>query len=338
MSRNAEVPTKRADGARRFSRDGFLSFQRIYTDIAKFLASTELTLALFAAICVVAIPGTLSGTRTIYSSPLFVCLIALLALNLVVCSIRRWRQVARSTLVIHGGVLLTLAGCIATAFGYVSTVNIYEGTSVDQAYRWDMKRDAPLGMNLAIPRVHLDYYPVPVRVGVLRGTKKIGLFTLRTGEGFDLDGYRIEAATLDPVTLNLQLTVLRQNRLIGTADTSGASTLPADFPYAFKLVAYKNFQLKRMWVDLQLSGYGGPPVSGTAEINGPFVWHGLYFYNTQVSRDEAGRLYAGIQIVRDPGRPLVFCGFAIVSLGAVLAFFRRFRGRRGVAAVQGEAV
>lgn len=295
--------------------------------IIKGLSSTELAIALFGALTLVAIPGTFTESRAIYSSPFFVSLLTLMALNLVCCSMKRWHSLAGSTLVLHGGVLVTLLGCVITSFGYVSTVNIYEGTFADEAFRWDLKRDVPFDMQLWVKKINRQYYPVPVRVGVLRGSERYALFTLATGESFELPGYRVLVSDFEPESLRLLLVVQKGDRMVGTADTSGNSTLPADFPYAFKLVSYKNPQLKRMWVDLQLSRDDQPPVSGTSEINAPFSWQGLYFYHTQTGTDGNGRSFAGIQIVKDPGRPVVFCGFAIMCLGAVLAFWRRFAQR-----------
>lgn len=303
-----------------------MSPKQMYTTVAKSLASTELAIALFIAICLAAIPGSFTESKAIYSSPPFVGLIGLFALNLLCCTLRRWKTLAKSTLILHGGVLLTLAGCIVTSFGYVATVNIYEGSSVDQVYRWDREQDVPLGMELAVQRINREFYPVPVRVGVLRGNEKFALFTLRTGESFKLGDYRVAADAFDPAGLNLKLTVFRQGRVFGTADTSGMNNLPADFPYAFKLVSYQSPILKRCWVDLHLSDKDKTLAAGTAEVNGPFRWQGLYFYNTLTGSDENGRPFAGIQIVRDPGRPYVFSGFAVMGLGAIFAFFRRFYG------------
>jgi hypothetical protein len=297
---------------------------QVFTSVTKSLASTELAIALFGAVCLFAIPGTFSESREMYSNPLFLALLGALALNLVFCTWKRWRALAKSTLIMHGGVLLTLAGCVFTSFGYVATINIHEGSSVTTAYRWDKKQDVPLGMEIAVQRINREYYPVPIQVGVLRGTEKYKLFTLKTGDEFVLDEYRVVASVFEPVTQNLKLAVFRKDQLIGKVDTEGVGDLPSGFPYSFKLVAYKNPVLKRGWVDLQLSDKGKILAKGTAEVNGPFFWNGLHFYNTLAGKDEKGMSYAGIQIVKDPGRPYVFVGFAVMSLGAVLAFIRRF--------------
>ena len=291
--------------------------------IHKFLASTELAVALFITISLFAIPGTfLENREIVFKNPLFLALLVLLAINLILCTLRRFRSLPKSVLVLHLGVIITLAGCVLTSFGYVATVNIYEGTTTAQAYRWDRQRDEPLGMDLGIRRIHREYYPIPVKVGVLRGTEKVSLHTLKTGENFTLDGYTVKVDELDLATEVLKLSVLRAGEPLGSCDTSGASVLPPDFPYQFKLVAFMNPVLKRLWVDLRISGQDRQ-VDGVAEVNHPFTWNGLYFYNTQVAADAAGTPYAGIQIVKDPGRPLVFAGFLVTSIGGIMAYGRR---------------
>jgi hypothetical protein len=226
-------------------------------------------------------------------------------------------------LIIHSGVILTLAGGMVSWLGYVATVNAYEGDTVTNFFRWDVEQDLPLGFDLTINRIHTDYFPIPIKVGVLQGGEKKELFITKTGDSFRLDRYRIMADRLDPVSGKLQVTVFDHDNAIGTADTDGASDLPADFPYQFKLVAFKNPILKRMWVEIGLKGAGLVPVAGTSEVNAPLQWNGLSFYCTQVSHDPSGRHYAGIQVVKDPGRPLVFGGMFVTSLGGLCAFARR---------------
>lgn len=295
----------------------------------KFLASTELAVVLFLAISLFAVPGTFLEKRDIYSSPPFLTLLGLFGMNLVLCTLRRLKTLSTPVLILHGGVIVTLVGCLVSSFGFVATVNVHEGAMVDQVYRWDQEKDLPLGMELTVKKINREYYPIPVKVGVLRGKEKGGLFTLKTGESFDLGSYRIRVDALEFPSEIMKLSVFNRGRFIGTCNTSGVHDLPGDFPYEFKLVAFQNPALKRLWVDLKLSRNLGKIAEGTAEVNNPFQWGGLYFFNTQVDRDPNGAAFAGIQIVRDPGRPYVFAGFALMCVGAVLSFVRRF-ARKGL--------
>jgi hypothetical protein len=215
------------------------------------------------------------------------------------------------------------------SFGFVATVNLYEGTMVDHVYRWDKKIDVPLGADMVLKKINWEFYPMPVKIGVLRGQIKEKLFELKTGQSFDLNEYRVVVSPVEFSSENLKLSIYVNNKLLGSFNTlSGKTDLPADFPYSFKLVAYKTPKLKRQWVELSLRDATGMISEGTAEINGPFQWKGFYFFNTQVERDRDGLLYAGIQIVKDPGRWLVFSGMAIVATGAFMTTFRRWYGFR----------
>jgi hypothetical protein len=297
--------------------------------VVKFLASTELAVALFLVISLVAIPGTISNNRAIYSSPLFTLLLALFGVNLILCTQRRFSSISKPVLVLHSGVIITLIGFILASFGFVATVNLYEGTRIDHVYRWDHKADMPLGADMVLKKINWEFHPMPVRIGVLKGQEKAGLFELKTGESFEFNGFRIEVGSVEFGSENLKLSVFEREKNIGLYNTlSGTSTLPVAFPYSFKLVAFKTPKLKRQWVDLMISETSGTVIGGTAEVNGPFQWNGLYFFNTQVDRDPSGVLYAGIQIVKDPGRWLVFTGMVIVAIGAVLATLRRWYGFR----------
>lgn len=295
----------------------------------KFFASTELAVTLFLLIAVVAIPGTIIDNRSTYSSPPFLVLIALFGLNLILCTWRRFSSISKPVLVVHCGILVTLLGCIVASFGFVATVNLYEGSTIDHVYRWDRKAEIPLGVGMELKKINWEFYPMPVKIGILKVMNKEKLFELKTGESFDYNGYRVAVGSVEYNSENLKLSVYEKGNLIGVFNTlSGTSDLPANFPYSFKLVAYKTPKLKRQWVDLTLKDSTGVVAEGTSEVNGPFQWGGLYFFNTQVERDKDGVSYAGIQIVRDPGRWIVFSGMVIVAIGVLLATFRRWHGFR----------
>lgn len=293
--------------------------------IMKWLSSTELSIILFGLLAAAALPGTLlKNQQGYYHHPLFILLLTAFGLHLVLCTIRRWRTLAGTTLVVHGGVLVVLAGGVLTATGYVATINIYEGESSGTVYRWDLKKDAPFGREIRVARINTEFYPVPLQIGVMKGDQKHSLQTTKTGESFSLDGYRIRLDRFDPWKEIVFLTASRNGKTLGTADTSGVSNLPADFPYSFKLVAFQDAVIKRFWIDMELLENGRKITSGVTEVNKPFNWNGIDFFNTQISLDEAKRPYAGLQIVRDPGKYVVYAGMIILSLGAVAAWYRRF--------------
>ena len=290
----------------------------------RFLGSKQLALGLFLVFCLSLIPGTLEK-ENFHLSGISRIIIGCMGLNLILCTAQRLRSLPQPVLVIHVGTVLILAGGLASSLGFVATVNIYEGSSVDVVYRWDIDQDVPLGATLTVKRVNSEYYPVPVKVGVLRGGEKAGLFQLKTGENFLLDGYTVRATAIEVLSENLKLSIYREGRLIGVADTDGASDLPQDFPYEFVLVAYRNPVYKMFAVDLELSQGEKVVAEGTTEVNSPLGWEGQYFYCTNLARDEYGKLYAGIQISRDPGRLVVYAGFFVIMAGMLIWSYRKFR-------------
>lgn len=304
------------------------STQPVYERLYRFLGGTGLALILFGTITLLTIPGTFGIGRSLYSNPLFKFVLGLLMVNLLVCTMQRWKRLKWPVLLLHGGVLVVMVGAFLTSRGYVATVNIFEGGKTELAYRWDQEQDMPLGFDLVVEKIHREYLPLPVKVGVLRGEDKVGLFTLKTGESFTIDDYRIRVDSIDLQSETLLLSILQGERTLGTATTAGESSLPVGFPYAFKLVAFQNPTLRRSRVDLKLVRDAAMLAQGSTEINNPFQWGGLYFYSTLLDRTPSGEPFAGIQIVNDPGRPVVFAGFVLAGLGAVALFVRRLYGNR----------
>lgn len=294
----------------------------------RFLASRELSLILFLLLCAVLIPGTFGEREDIEIGWPGRIILGIMSLNLILCTLQRLKTLSKAVLVMHFGTIMVIAGTVVSSFGFVATVNIYEGTSVNKAYRWDVKKDMPLGFDFAINKIHVEYYPIPVRVGVLRGAEKVGLFELKTTEHFNLDGYTVKAELMEFPAETLKLSVAADGQYLGAADTSGMKSLPADFPFDFVLVAFQNPHLKRVWLDVSLSKDSQLIAEGKSEINSPLTWGKYSFYNVNIDFDEFGNKFAGIQITNDPGRPYVYAGFTVIGLGSVMYLLRRFSKSR----------
>jgi hypothetical protein len=299
-------------------------FQRSY----RFLSSRELTISLFLLLCLILIPRTFVETKDIRLGWPGNLILAVMALNLALCTVKRVKGLSKPVIIMHLGTILILAGGVASSFGFIATVNIYEGTSVNSAYRWDQQKDIPLGIDLALKKITIEYYPVPIKIGVLRGEEKIHLFEVKTGGQFTLEPYTVRADYIELPSENLRLSVFEGGRIIGFVDTEGAQQLPPDFPYDFKLVAYKNPFLKKVKTDLTISKNSKIIAEGTSEVNSPLTWEKLSFYNINVDSDDHGLRFAGFQITHDPGRPLVYFGFLVSGVGSVFYFARRIRGNK----------
>lgn len=294
--------------------------------IIEWLTSTRLAIILFGLLAAAAIPGTLlQSQREYYSHPLFVILLLAFAIHLTLCTVKRWRTLSPSTLVVHLGVLLTMFGAVMTGTGYVATINIYEGGSSKTVYRWDLQKDAPFSHEIRVKKINRLFHPVPLKIGIMKGDQKHDLKIVKTGETFPLDGFSVRADNFDPLQEVVNITALKDGQVIGTADTAGNSTLPPDFPFLFKLVAFQNVAIKRLWVDLEFLENGQVVKNGSTEINAPLNWNGLDFFNTRIGLDQNKRPYAGIQIVKDPGKHVVYSGMFTLSIGTIAAWYRRFK-------------
>jgi len=289
------------------------------------LASLEVALGILIFICLAAIPGTfLANRHAYYGNILFIALLGALATSLFCCTIRRLKTIARSVLLLHTGILIVLGGFLVREFsGTVATVNLYEGEAIDSFYLPYRDVEVALGFSLLVTQINADYYPVQVKVGVLKAGEKHSLHTVKTGDQFTVDGYQVLAEKFSMHDQLLTLTILDQKRRIGRADTQGNVDLPANFPLSFKLVAYQTPRVARSWLAVQVKRQNKPLVIGTTEINHPLVVDGYHIYYVQNAKDDQGRTFVGVQIVKDPGRPLVFFGMAIVVLGALMASYRR---------------
>jgi cytochrome c biogenesis protein ResB len=293
----------------------------ISNKLARQFASKRFTLFLFVPLL------TLLALSTLLSFPLFTTLIrlllSLLGGNLLACTCLNWHRLSIPVATIHVGILLVLVGGLVGIAGHVATVNIYEGAGSTVAYRWDLQQDTDLGFLLKVADIHQEYYPSAVRIGILKNGKKVKLKQIKIGESFNYAQKKIFVKRL-LAKKNLQLIITdgKQSRQYNTADSHKQL---ADSPISFKLVAFSTPEIKKAWVDLEIYQQGKIVAQGPSAINQPLKWLGLKFYHTQTSHDAAGKQFAGIQIVSDPGIPVVYSGFFAIFMGGILLLIKKMK-------------
>ncbi|MHB8811569.1 MAG: hypothetical protein ACYC9M_16425 [Desulfobulbaceae bacterium] len=87
-------------------------------------SSTRVVLGLFILLISLLVPSTFFPELTPALLKPAKVILAVIGLNLVVCTLRRLKTLRFSTLIIHLGSLVILVGGLITTFGFVATVNI----------------------------------------------------------------------------------------------------------------------------------------------------------------------------------------------------------------------
>lgn len=269
------------------------------------------------------------GLRNTFQSPLFLSLVAGVAVNVVACTWHRLsprlrrrggRQRALTDLALHGSLLLILAGALAKGlFSFVGTqiVNVGEGT--ETVYDWRARRDAPLGFGIRAEEMREGFYPLQAHVGVALAATAEKLEVLDLVEGEQTQGrrsaVRLRIAGYDSAAGVFRFGVLAggAEREITLATRPGSAATARVGDYDLTLVAFKAI-LREINVRISLIESGAAVASGWLTTNSRLRHRDLSLFLTAWGADEAGRRYCGIQVARDPGAPFFWAGCVLIAL------------------------
>ncbi len=234
--------------------------------------------------------------------------------------------------VVHLSLLLIMAGALLGGAGFVGTKQLYVEHSTDSYFDWDSQQDLPLGFEFRLDHFEPVYYPIHVRFIVNRagGDQLLATLTAREGEVVPLPvpGYTARVDKFIPVEKRLVLSLYRENVLIGAYDAypqGNRDASAAAFGMTIHPDAFQDPLLKQMHSDVSILRNGQVVKQGVIEVNHPLVFEGITIYQTAFDQDQYGFWYAGFQMTRDPGEPLVWSGCVTLVLGFVLAFMVRPR-------------
>ncbi|MDP2896214.1 MAG: cytochrome c biogenesis protein ResB [bacterium] len=320
--------------------------------LVKTLSSVKLAVSLLVLIAVVMIVATLlknqaHARRYIYHSWWFVSLLGLFCLNLIFCTVGRWSLRLRrlGTTVTHVGVLVMVAGAvISSIWAQRGFIPLPIGQSSKLCYD-DKQRPIQLPFE-----VHLDDFKVErhasqkeALVVHLVKEKTARVFPIRVGEEFEVGSgpYKITILRYEPdfVVLSKGDYGSRSkspNNPAILVRVSGGSQDRTEWvflkfpgmhrdPNADIVLDYRQIgapgRVKDFKSSLRLLQDGQVVASKTIEVNKPLKYAGWAIY--QSSYDSIHESWSGLEIAKDPGIPLVYLGFLLITIGVLYGFYLR---------------
>ncbi len=234
--------------------------------------------------------------------------------------------------VVHLSLLLIMAGTLLGGAGFVGTRQLHVGHEATDYFDWAAQADRPLGFTLRLDHFEPVYYPIELRFAVVEAdnSRPPLLLTAREGETVELPrpGLTAQVEKFLPFERMLFLQLYRDGRPLGryqALPAGGKETSPVAFGLTLHPDAFKDPLLKQLHSEVSILEKGQVVKQGVIEVNRPLVHRGVTIYQTAHARDQFGFWYAGFQLSRDPGEPLVWSGCVLLSLGLLTAFFRRWR-------------
>jgi len=286
----------------------------------------------------------LTGLNTVFSQLWFSVLLALLFLNLLCCSLQRWKTLHLGIWVSHAGMLITLlGGLVSVYFGERGQISLTKGVLVSSA---ESRKGGTttLPFSIRLDDFRIDYYReaahkvVMVKDGAETEVQlKLGaeiplaadLFVrlLKAYADFSMSPNGPVNNSQDPNNPAIQVEVRRgvtvkkiwifQNYPLFYREhkEGNAKELPElYYSYAPPMV--------RQYVSTVEIQEGGKKVADAVlQVNKPFKWRGIKMF--QSGYDLSHGTVSILQTSRDPGVPLVYLGFLILPLGILWSLLRR---------------
>ncbi|OHB24610.1 MAG: hypothetical protein A2X84_11690 [Desulfuromonadaceae bacterium GWC2_58_13] len=232
--------------------------------------------------------------------------------------------------VVHLSLLLIMIGALFGGAGFVGTTQLYVDRSTTTYFDWDSQQELPLGFEFRLDYFEPIYYPIHVRFVVNRagGDQVLATLTAHEGETVPLPvpGYSARVEKFIPIEKRLVLNLYRERELLGAYDAFPVGNRKASanvFGMTIHPDAFQDPLLKQLHSEVSVLRDGRVVKQGIIEVNQPLVFEGVTIYQTAFNQDQFGFWYAGFQMTRDPGEPLVWAGCVSLVLGFVLAFVMR---------------
>lgn len=318
--------------------------------VGRSIGSIRLALVLFCGIIVILFVGAVVPEQLqplIFHSWWFIALLAVFGLNLSVCLVSRLRA-SRGGLgskLTHAAVLVILAGAaVSFLAAQRGTVELTKGEERTSFCVGDGEK--PLGFSVRLEDFAVEWYrPRYFKLGVKvedRGFRKkfeavpgreyrVG----ETGYTFTVKDYFPEfAVDEEGQKVNLSDKALNPAVLVEIRSPAGTEQR---WVFAFhpdlqmgddgniRVVFLEEPSIREFRSRLRFSE-GARMVERSVKVNSPVEFAGYTFY--QSGYDPQRPEWTSLEVVRDPGTPIVFAGFALLNVGIAVLYLRRWLAER----------
>lgn len=283
------------------------------------------------------------GVDATFRSPLFLGLLAALALNIMLCTLhrvpprlrggtRRRRKVAWLDAGVHLSLIMILVGGGGKALlGSVGTGYLFP--DLPETTFTDPLRGTvfPLGFGIVLRERREEYYPLRLRLGVRdratgRQLQQFEMVEGASGRAIAADSpITARVISTDGTVVLLAVDTAGATERVQLSLSPGVGAAAAVGPYELVAIAYRR-DLRT--VRGRVAILEGERVVREAwlEVNGGVAHRGTHFFLTGWGADKYGNQFLGIQYSRDPLAPVFWAGAVVLT--ALLPLFLVLRHRR----------
>jgi cytochrome c biogenesis protein ResB len=293
------------------------------------------------------------GLTHLFSSWWFIGLLCLLSASVTVCSTRRFATVRRTTgfargralgsMITHISFLLILSGAVIRGvWGEKGYLEFREGQTVAQFA--DDRGPQPLPFAIHLAKFDIERYDqqesqqllvswpaknlkaaLPVQLDVEQKFGEFSLKVLRYIPDFVVDMQTREITSRSSQPRNPAILVAvngptYQNHrwLFAKFPQFGHETTASPLQMAY-LAKSADGPIKSFKSTLDIVDGDAVVKSKTIEVNSPISYKGYTFYQSGYNPEDPS--YTSLQVVKDPGVPVVYTGFSLMIVGLFIVFY-----------------
>jgi len=316
------------------------------------LSSIRLTIILFVLLLGMSVWGTLTPGLSVYYSPVYIATLMMLAINLAACAVKRLKRIRGKYrkrdwgyLLTHLGILVIFAGSLTTMLAGFRTMLWLSPNETAQTIQDQRGNTIELGFEIELKKFAIELHPGGMldefvsEVVVRKENKSPETLTITVNHPLSINGFKIFQSSYQPsqkpgVDLSVKLPGQTKAEIMALSIDKKPMSLktPECEPLLLAVLRYEP--------DFVMTG-PGEFGSRSMNPNNPAVlvqlqcgnnepeyqWLFLRHKNAHATDFEAGltiildgveQYDTGLEIVKDPGAPLVALGGLLLIAGLFL--------------------